>query len=108
MHHIVGDSVDRSVRVGIDRYDYGRFLHAGYVLDLSGYAAGNVKFWAHGHACLANLAVVVGSSGVDSRAACSNLSAKSVGEFIKEVEILLASHAVSSGHHYRAAFEVHF
>ena len=78
------------------------------MLDLAGDAAGDVDLGMYGHARLAYLPVVVHEPGIHRGAAGSYLSVEFLGEGEELVESFLASNAVSSGNHYRGAFEVVF
>ncbi len=49
---------------------------------------------------------MVGPSGIDCGAACANFRPERLGKLIKEVEILLASYTVATGHDNRGTLEV--
>ena len=77
---VVSNLVDRSLWVRIDGDDDARVFHACHVLDGARYAAGNVYLWTHSSTSLANLAVVVNPSRIDSGAACAHLCVKFLGK----------------------------
>ena len=111
LHHvarngIIGYLVDRSVRVGVDRDDHRRTVHAGRMLDLARNAAGYVELRPHGDARLSDLARMVGHAGIDRRARGAYLGPEHAGQLEQQIEILLAAHPVTAGHDDRSALDV--
>ena len=105
---VVGNRVDGSVLVIVDGDDNTTFLHTGNVLDLSADAASNIQFGADSDTGLANLAVMVGITGIDGSTAGAYLCMEFFGKLEQHVKTFLASHAVASGNHDRCAFQVMF
>ncbi|CDB83893.1 unknown [Bacteroides clarus CAG:160] len=78
------------------------------MLDLSADAASNIQFGADSDTGLANLAVMVGITGIDGSTAGAYLSMEFFGKLEQHVKTFLASHAVASGNHDGSAFQVMF
>ena len=103
---IVGNLVDGCIGVVVDRDDDARILHTGDVLDLSADTAGNVYLGMYGHTRLADLAVMVYPTGIDSRTASAYLAMKLLGKLEQQVKTFLAAHAIATSHNNRRALEV--
>lgn len=78
------------------------------MLDLTGDSAGDIKFGTNCHTGLSDLTVMVNPSGINSSTAGADFSAQYIGEFGKQLEILLAAHTVTAGNHNGSTLEVDF
>ena len=77
------------------------------MLDLARDTASDVQLGTHGDTGLANLALMLGEAGIDCSARCAHLAAEHVGQFVEHLEVLLAAHAVATGHDDVGALDVH-
>ena len=78
------------------------------MLDLSGDTASNIQFGTDGYTRLANLAVMVCITCIDSCTAGTYFGVKFFGQFEQFVKTFFRSHAIASGNHDRCAFQVMF
>ena len=79
--NVVGNLIDRSIRVAVYADDDARLLHTGDMLNLTGDAKSEINFWTDCYSCLTNLAVVVNPACIDSGTRSTYLSMKLVGKF---------------------------
>ena len=75
-------------------------------MDGPGNAASDIHFWAHRHAGLADLQVVVADPGIHSRTASTHFGMKLVRLFIEHAEAFLAAHAVTAADAYNIQFGI--
>ncbi len=73
-NHVVGNLVDRRIRIAVHRDDDARVLHTSDVLNLSRDTAGDVNLGVNSHTCLTNLTVVVEPACIDSSTRTTNLA----------------------------------
>ena len=78
------------------------------MLHLTRNATSDVEFGTNCNAGLTNLTLVLGESSVNGCTRCANFAAEEVCEFVENLEILLAAHAVAASNDYRCGFEVDF
>lgn len=82
-------------------------MHTGDVLDLAGDTASDIEFGADSNACLADLAIVVSPTCIDSSAACADFATEHIGELMEHLEILLAAHAIATAYDNGATLEIY-
>ena len=76
------------------------------MLDGTADATGDVEFRTDRHAGLADLALTFTETGIDGGAGSADAGANQAGELVKQLEILLAAHAIAAGHDDLSAFDV--
>ncbi len=103
---VVGDGVDGSVGVVVDRDNDTRLLHTGDVLDLAGDTASDIYLWTNGDTRLTNLTVVIDETGIDGSTAGAYLGMDLLGQVEEHIEVLLRAHAVTTGNDDGSTLEV--
>ena len=97
--YIVGDCVDRCIRVVVDRNHNRAFLHTSDVLNLTRDTASDIKLWTYSHTCLTDLTFVFAIASIHRCTRSTNFCAKCVSQFIEHVEAFLASHTITTCYH---------
>src|ERR1039457_4447889 len=97
---VVGLAEDRGVRVGVDRHDDLRALHADHVLQLAGDADGEVELRGDVRACAADVAVLAHPvQAFGHRPGTGDLGADRRGQRLDEGEVLLGLEAAADADH---------